>query len=182
MHHLGALAARFFELSGLLANGLTALSRVTHNLLSPEQVSVWHSTCGSSLLDVCCEQCVGRGTTKALSGARTRVSSMKRFFAALMLVAATATGVSAGEALRVEAFRQFPPEHQGAAVLGAMEVIFALGFRCRVAVSPSMVVATLNTTGEDRIEDSAPFSAAVVHILDEVYGCSLPASPKKNRM
>jgi hypothetical protein len=62
------------------------------------------------------------------------------------------------------------------------EVIFALGFRCRVAVSPSMVVATLNTTGEDRIEDSAPFSAAVVHIMDEVYGCSLPASPKKNRM
>jgi hypothetical protein len=91
---------------------------------------------------------------------------MKRFVAALMLVAATATGVSAGEALRVEAFRQFPPEHQWAAVLGAMEVFFALGFRCRAAVSASMVVA----------------SAAVVHIMDEVYGCSLPASPKKNRM
>jgi hypothetical protein len=106
---------------------------------------------------------------------------MKRFFAAL-LVAATATGVSAGEVLRVGEFRQFPPEHQEATVLGAMEVIFALGFRCRVAVSPSMVVVTLNTTGEDRIEDGAPFSAAVVYIMDEVYGCSLPASPKKNRM
>jgi hypothetical protein len=105
---------------------------------------------------------------------------VKRFFAALMLVATT--GVSAGEALRVGEFRQFPPEHQGAAVLGAMEVIFALGFRCRVAVSPSMVVATLNTTGEDRIEDSTPFNAAVVHIMDEVYGCFLTASPKKNRM
>jgi hypothetical protein len=51
-----------------------------------------------------------------------------------------------------------------------------------IPVSSWMVSATLNTTGEDRIEDSAPFSAAVVHIMDEVYGCSLPASPKKNRM
>ena len=100
-----------------------------------------------------------------------------------LLVLALAAGLWAGAVeaqdrrgwanLTVGQWRKYPPDYQGGVIMGAMNMVAALGATCRTPISAGMVVATIRATGDAAPVDDDLISSAVWEVMAAVYDCHL---------